>query len=263
MKSFFIALVSVLLLSSCSEFQKVLKSENIGEKYAFADSLYNMGKYRKSLRLWEQIVPSYRGKPQAERIMYLYADSYYQVGDYYMSGYQFERFASAYPTSEKTEEAEYKSAMSYAELSPRYTLDQGETEKALDKLQFFIGKYPDSEYAEIANQRIIELSTKVQKKAFEIAKGYNKIIDYPSAIAALDDFIYDYPGSPFREAAFYWKLDSQYNYAIGSLDRLVEPRLEEAALYYDNLIRSYPEGEYREEADKMKEDIDKRLQQSL
>lgn len=263
MKNLFVALLVILSLSSCSEFQDVLKSDDVGKKYAFADSLYQAGKYRKSLRLWEQIVPSYRGKPQAERIMYLYADSYYNDKQYYMAGYQFERFASAYPSSEKVEEAEYKSAMSYAELSPRYSLDQGETEKALDKLQLFIGKYPDSEYAEVANDRIIELSTKVQKKVFEIAKGWNKIEDYPTAISALDDFIYDYPGSPFREAAFFWKLDSQYKYAVGSVDRLVETRLEQADVFYENLIRSYPEGDFRAEADEMKEDIDKRLQQTL
>lgn len=83
---------------------------------------------------------------------------------------------------------------------------------------------------------------------------------YPVALSALDDFISDYPGSPFREAAFFYKLDSQYKYAIGSFDVLVEDRLKEAIDIYDTLIRYYPDGAYREQADEIKADIDKRMQ---
>ncbi len=263
MRNTFFVVCATLLFASCSEYQQVLKSEDMGAKYSMADSLYQAGKYKKALKLWDQIVPSYRGKPQAERVMYLYADTYYQLGDNYLAGYQFDRFASAYPESEKVEDAEYKAAVSFYELSPRYTLDQSDTEKALDKLQTFIGKYPESEHSEEAIEKIDELSVKIQKKAFEIAKQYNTISIYTSAISAFDDFISDYPGSPFREAAFFYKFDSQYKYAIRSLNVLVEERLNEALSMYNALIRYYPEGEYRAQADEMKADIDQRLQQYL
>ena len=259
-KKISIAVLAVISLASCSEYQKVLKSEDMGAKYAMADSLYNSGKYRKSLKLWEQIVPTYRGKPQAERIMYLYADAHYQVKDYYLAGYQFDRFVSAYPDSEKAEDAAYKAAISYSELSPNYQLDQTETEKGLDQLQQFIANYPESKYAEEASARIQTLSVKMQKKAYEIAKGWHKIMDYPTAISAFDDFLSDYPGSPFREAAFFYKLDSQYQYGSKSINVLVAPRLKEAIEMYETLIRYFPEGEYRSQADEIKADIDKILE---
>lgn len=255
----FLAAGALVFIASCSEYQQALKSEDIGLKYRVADSLYNTGKYSKSVKLWEQIVPSYRGKPQAERVMYLYADSYYKAEDYYLSGYQFERFASSYPQSEKIAEAQFKSARSYYELSPTYNLDQSQTQKALEKLQAFIGDYPESEYTERADTLIKELSVKLQKKDFEIAKQYNTIMKYPVALAALDDFISDYPGSPFREAAFFYKLDSQHKYAVGSFDVLVAERLKEANDIYNTLVRYYPEGDYRAQADEIKKDIDERL----
>ncbi|MAW94616.1 MAG: outer membrane protein assembly factor BamD [Leeuwenhoekiella sp.] len=256
MKKIIPVMLAIVTLASCSEYQKILKSEDMGAKYAFADSLYDIGKYRKSIKLWDQIVPSYRGKPQAERIMFLNADALYQVGDYYLSGYQFDRFVSSYPDSQKAEEAQYKAAMSYAALSPNYQLDQSETEKGLDQLQLFITAYPESEYAEQASERIQELSVKLQKKSYEIAKGWHKIMDYPTAIAAFDDFLSDYPGSPFREAALFYKFDSQYQYGSKSISVLVKPRLNEAIEMYETLIRYFPEGEYREEADALREDID-------
>jgi len=117
------------------------------------------------LRLFEQIVPQFRGKPQAERVMYYYSDTYYNIGDYHLAGYQFERFAKSYPKSEKREEAAYKGAKSYYYLSPRYSLDQTDTDEAIQKLQAYINEFPDSENLEEANKLVAELRNKKERKA--------------------------------------------------------------------------------------------------
>ncbi len=255
MKNFCVFIITLLILSSCSPYQNAIKSDDIALKYKIADSLYEAGKYKKSLKLWEQIVPTYRGRPQAERVMFLYSDTYYQLGDYYLAGYQFERFANSYPQSEKREEASFKSAESYYKLSPRYNLDQIDTEKALDKLKNFVNSYPESERFEQVNGMIKELNTKLEKKLFEIAKQYNRISNYPASIKAFDNFISEYPGSVFREGAIFYKLDSQYKYAQGSLSYLVKDRLDLATDIYENLVRFYPDGEYREQADDIMKNI--------
>lgn len=74
----------VLLFSSCSEYQKMLKNPDSGLKYTMSENLYKKGKYKKALKLMEQIVPVYRGKPQAEKLMFMYADTYYKLEDYYL-----------------------------------------------------------------------------------------------------------------------------------------------------------------------------------
>src|SRR5690606_588157 len=127
--SIFITFCLTILFTSCSEYQKVLRKDDMGKKYALADSLYNAGKYKKSLKLMEQLVPAYRGKPQAEKLTFIYANTYYQLGDFYMSGYQFERFVQAYPQSDSVQMAAFKSAKSFYELSERYSLDQKQTYK--------------------------------------------------------------------------------------------------------------------------------------
>jgi len=102
----------------------------------------------------EQIVPIYRGKPQAEPLMYRYANTFYNLEDYYLAGYQFERFVVSYPKSDSLEMAAYKSAKSYYELSPRYSLDQKDTYIALEKLQGFVDNYPESEYRTGCNDMV-------------------------------------------------------------------------------------------------------------
>ena len=106
----------------------------------------------------EQIVPVYRGKPQAEKLMFMYADTYYKLEDYYLSGYQFERFAASYPKSDSVETAAYYSASSYYELSPVYSLDQKDTYTGLEKLQAFIDTYPNSEYRKEANKKVFSVA---------------------------------------------------------------------------------------------------------
>ncbi|RMA64905.1 outer membrane protein assembly factor BamD [Ulvibacter antarcticus] len=258
--------ISVLLLFccsiifvSCSPYQKVYSGDDTGAKYVFADSLYKIGKYKKSLKLMEQVVPAYRGKPQAERLMFMYSNTFYELGDFYLAGYQFERFETTYPKSDSVEVAAYRSAKSYYELSPKYSLDQKDTEKALEKLQSYINNYPDTPYREETNALVAELRGKLERKDIEVAKQYLRISDYKPAIAAFDNFITDHPGSEFRKDAFFGRMDAQYQLAINSVPTLVEERLIEAKGYYNGFVKYYKDSDLKEDADKILNDINKRL----
>lgn len=275
MKKGLLLLGVLLMFVSCSEYQKVLKNGETGEKYALAEKLYNEAqeenskpKYRKALRMFEQIVPQYRGKPQGEKLTFLYADTYYQLNDNYNAGYQFERFTQAYPNSERIEEATFKSAKSYYELSPRFDLDQTETYKAIEELQKYIDAFPTGANLEEANKLAAELRIKLEKKAYEIAKQYHHTgtagipgEHYRAAIVAFTNFLSEYPGSPFREAAYYYRFDSAYELAINSYENLMPERLREAKEFYNSYARYYSEGdEYYDEIQTSLADINRRLQ---
>jgi outer membrane protein assembly factor BamD len=260
MARLFYIFIITILFSSCSEFQSALKSDDIKVKYQVAEKLYEKGKYAKAIRLFEQIGPAYRGKPQAEKLFYMYAQSYYKTKSYYNAAYQFESFSAGYPRSEKIEEALFLSAKSSYELSPVYSLDQADTNKAIDKLQNFINSFPNSQYMAEANLLVKELREKLEKKAYEIAKQYNTIMDYKAALKAFDNFILDYPGTPFREDALYYKYDSSYQLAINSVPSKMQERLENAKVNYAALMKFKSDTKYKEQADKMLANIDAELQ---
>ncbi|MFL1012297.1 outer membrane protein assembly factor BamD [Flavisericum labens] len=269
MNKFFYIVVFITLLTSCSEYQKALKAEDIATKFKMGQELYNNGDYSKANRLFAQIVPNYRGKPQAEKLMYLYSNSYYQMKDYYVAGYQFERFASSYPESEKLEEASFFSAKSYYMLSPVYSKDQTETKEAIEKLQEFINLFPESQYLEEANKLVQELDFKLEKKAFEIAKQFNQISDYPASVRSFNNFIFEFPGSRLREEALFYRLDSAYKLAMNSVEfkntvqeglvPLKRNRLEEAQDFSEAFKASYGNSEYIEEVSEMQADIAEEL----
>ena len=151
------------------------------------------------------------------------------------------------------------SAFSYYKLARVHSLDQKETSDAVDKLQEFINRYPNSERMSSANDLVQELRIKLEFKAFEIAKQYNTIRDYKSAIIVLDDFISDYPGTPYREDALYYLLDSSYELAINSIDSKKLERLKNAKNVYDELLEVYPESKYSDKSSKLIESIDSEI----
>ena len=261
MKKILNLLLVVVFFSSCSDYQKALKSEDVAVKFEMATNLYDAGKYSKAIRLFEEIAPAYRGKPQAEKMFYMFSQSYYKTQQYYLAGYQFESFASSYPKSEKVEEAAFLGAKSYSMLSPVYSLDQTDTTKAINKLQEFIDIYPNSTYLAEANADLKKLTDKIEKKVFENAKQYNTISDYKSAVVALDNFISDYPGTIYKEDALFYKFDSSYQLAVNSIPSKMEERLNVAKVAYSNLIRYNKNNDYRQRADIMLAKIDKDLQQ--
>lgn len=257
-------IVLAVVLGSCSEYQKVLKNEDVKAKYDMAQNYYEAKDYKRALRLFEQIAPKYVGKPQGERVMFFLADSYFQKENYNMAGYQFERFIKSYPKSDKVAEAGFRGAKSYYELSPNHEVDQTDTDKALAKLQGFINMYPDSEFFAQANEMAKELTTKKERKAFEIAKQFNKLgeFDYTvlkSAVASLNNFVADFPGSIYKEEALYLKVESTTNMALNSLEKLKKERLENAKTAYDVLKKQYPKSQYANKADDLLKKIEKEL----
>jgi outer membrane protein assembly factor BamD len=257
-------IVSLLLLLvffySCNEYQKALKTEDVAVKFDISTKLYDAGKYSKAIRIFEQIAPTYRGMPRAEKLFYMFAQSYFKTNQYYLAGYQFESFVSSFPKSEKIEEAAFLGAKSFSMLSPEYSLDQTDTFKAIDKLQAFIDSYPNSTNSVEANKILRALNGKIEKKVFENAKGYNTITDYKSALVALDNFIADYPGTPFKEDALFYKYDSAYQLAVNSIPSKMVERLNVAKTAYSNLVKFKSDTKYKEKADKMLVQIEIKLQ---
>ncbi|WP_304200100.1 outer membrane protein assembly factor BamD [Flavobacterium alvei] len=251
MKKIVSVFLLVVLFASCSEYQKALKTEDVAVKFEMATKLYDAGKYNDAIRLIEQIAPAYRGKPQAEKLFYMFSMSYYNTKQYYLASYQFESFVSGYPKSEKKEEASFIGAKCFSKLSPVYSLDQVDTFKAIDKLQGFIDMYPNSTYLPEANAVLKELNDKIEKKVFENAKQYNTITQHKAAMVALDNFISDYPGTPYKEDALFYKFDSAYQIGINSVPEKMEERLNIAKTAYTSLIKFKPDTKYKKQADDM------------
>ena len=237
------------LILSCGEYQKALNSDVIADKFILGTSLYDEGKFKKANRLFTQIVPQYRGRPQAQKLMYMHAKCFYETKNYYTANYQCERFASAYPESEKVQEMAFLGAKSYYHLAPIFSKDSKETLTAIEKLQAFINTYPESEYISQANELVFDLDFRLEMKAYDTALQYNTLTDYQASIKAFDNFILDFPGSKLREKAMYYRFDSSYRFAINSVSWKMQDRINKAISHYNSFKKNYESSEFINEAD--------------
>lgn len=258
--------VMLLVLSSCGEYQKVLNKGKVEDQYKMAVKMYEAQKYSKALRLFEKITPSYRGKPQMERIQFMVAQSNFNEKNYSLAGYYFNRFTGNYPRSSKREEAAFLSALSYYKAAPRFSLDPTDTEKALAAFQKFIDRYPDSDKLGEANKYYAELRSKLEKKAFEIAKTYYRTADYDTrnyraAIVAFDNLLSDYLGTKYKEEALFFRLKAAHDFVMKSTQRRKAERIKAAIKAYDKLKRSFPESKFMKESNEMLAALNKEQEQ--
>lgn len=258
-KIYIFILLIALGFSSCGEYHKVLNKGTAQEQYAMATKMYEEQSFNKAIQLFEKITPFYRGKPQMERIQYMISQSHYNTKQYTLSSYYFDKFVKNYPKSSKIEEAAYLSANSYYLASPVYSLDQKDTHEAINALQNFIYKYPNSDKLEEANKSINELTYKLETKAFEIAKQYYHTEDYIAAIAAFDLFLGEYLGTKYKEDALYLRFISSYELAVNSYYFKKEVRLNDAIKAQEKYKRNFPEAENVEETERLLEILNKEM----
>ncbi|WP_457616223.1 outer membrane protein assembly factor BamD [Lutibacter sp.] len=254
-KIYIFILLIAMSVASCGEYSKVLNKGTVQEQYVMAVKMYEQQKYNKAIQLFEKITPHYRGKPQMERIQYMVAQSHYNTKLYSLAAYYFDKFVKNYPKSSKVEEAAYLSAHSYYLASPRYSLDQKDTREAITALQNFIYKFPNSDKVAEANKNIKELTFKLEKKAFEIAKQYYNLSDYIAAITAFDNMLEEYLGTTFKEEALYLKFKASHDLGINSIISKKENRIRSAIKAHEKLKRNFPNSSYLEETEKLLKEL--------
>jgi outer membrane protein assembly factor BamD len=257
----YIIALSIILFSaaSCSDYQKLLKSDNYELKYEKAIEYYEADEYYKASNLFEELMNIYKGTDRAEKIHYYYAYCLYSQGELSLAAYHFKKFASSYPNSEHKQDAEFRAALCYYDISPKPSLDQTYTERGIDEFQGFLEKYPNTEYRDTINLLVDKLHHKLETKAYENAYLYYKIGEYKAAMTALDVIIDDYPDSPYNQDAMFYIFKSAYLYAEGSVESKMEERFKNSLTAYYRLIDQYPETNYRQEADRLKSKIENSL----
>lgn len=237
-------LILLILFSSCNSFQKLLKSENVPAKYEKAKEYFNKKDYNKCILLLETILPYYRVSKEAEKIAYFYAFSEYAMGNYVSSSYHFKKLYDTYPFGEYAEEALYLYAYSLYEQSPPVDLDQTSSTNAIEALQLFISRYPNSKRVDEANKFMDILLLKIELKDFNTAKLYYQIQDYRAAAWSLKSFIERYPLSAKNKEVYFMILNSYYKLALNSIEEKKMERFTDVVSFYKDNKDNFKSTQY-------------------
>jgi outer membrane protein assembly factor BamD len=240
MKYFRVWVWFIVALGACSPFTRLQKSDNLDLKREGAYKYFDKKDYYRASTLLEELVPLLKGTEHAEKAEFTLAMCQYELRLLESASFYFDYFLETYPRSIYAEEALYMVALSQYENCPGYYLDQGNTEKAIGAIENFIGKYPDSERRAKCQTMIDRLNVKLEKKDFENARMFYQIMEYKAAIIALQNFIRDYPNSPDREEALYFKVLSAWKLARISVDSKKPERYQQAIDFYLTFVDSFP-----------------------
>lgn len=231
---------AVALLVSCSKNRKLQKSKDYNLKYEKAVEYYGQKKYIKALPLFEEVIPIYKLTERGESVYYYYSYCHYHIKEYYTAAFYFKTFAKTYPNSKYAEECLFMSAICNVKISPPNYLDQKETITAINELQLFLNRYPESSKKDTCNQIIDKLRAKLEKKAFQNAYQYYHMEQYRSASVALKAMLEEYPLSVYTEESMYLIVKSDYLYAINSIDSKKKERFEQCIKSYLNFASLFP-----------------------
>lgn len=249
--SFFALLLSTLLLGSCTGYQKLLKSGDVNKKYEAAIKYYESGDYFKAGTLLEDLVPLLKGRPEAEKAQFYFANTNFYQRNYTLSAYYFKTFYETYPNSQYAEEAAFLQLKSLFRDSPGYELDQTNTVSALEAIQEFLNRYPESQFRPESENMSQELQKKLENKAFQSAKIYYNLRYYQAAVVALGGFQQQYPASAFNEEADFLKVSAQYDLAHESVPDKQRERYMDVVAFYQHFIDTYPQSRNLKDAERM------------
>lgn len=254
----YICLSALLVLVSCSSFDREFKSMNIDYKYEVAKAYYLEGEYNKASQLLESMVTMLKGGDKAEESIMLLAMCYYNSEDYETASQYFKLHYSNYPRGEYAEFSRFYSGKSLFKDITEPELDQSGTYVAINELQLFMEYFPMSKYRDEAQELISKMQDVLVKKEYLSAKLYYDLGDYmaymgnnyEACIITVQNTLKDFPFTSYREDLCMLVLKARYKMAHNSV---VEKRVER----YRNTIDEYyafktefPDSKYLKEAEK-------------
>lgn len=271
MKRYIVLLLfSVGVLTSCGEYNKVLKSTNSEFKYETAKAYFAEGKYSKAATLLEELVPILKGQVNGEESLYMLAMNYFNQGDYVTASQYFNTYYTTYPRGLYTELARYFSGRALYLDTPEPRLDQSSTYKAIKELQMFMEYFPGSVRQKEAQNMIFELQDKLVEKEYLSAKLYYDLgpytgnssmtstgNNYLAAIITAQNTLRDYPYTKLREDLSILILKAKYDLAKESVIEKKQERMQDALDEYYAFKNEFPDSKFMPQANKIFADVNK------
>lgn len=254
------ALVAVLVaLAGCSGSNQ-LQYTSAEDAYQKGMERFEDGEYDEAVRFFRAVFSYGRANEAADDAQIQMARAYRNNNQYRLAATEYDRFLQLYRNDERVPIAEFERAMCYYELSPRYQLDQTDTQRAISFFQLFIDRYPGHDLVPEAQEKVRELRAKLAHKKYEAATLY-ETRDMYRAAALTHEVVFDqYPETAWADDALLGAIRSYIEYSAQSVPQRQAERLEQAIENYNRLIQVFPDSPLLKDAEGLYEEAQQRLE---
>lgn len=208
------------------------------ERFELAKKMFENEDYLDAKRQFKIIVLNNPGVTFVDDAQFYLAECHFNMEEYIIAADEYRRLIRFYPQSEWVDDAQFKVGLADYELSPKPSLDQKYTRKAIENLQRFIEDYPQSELVPEAERLLQVCRRKLAEKEYKAGELYRKLNDCEAALVYFNSVINNYYDTQFVKRAMYWKGEC--------LMKLEKP--SESFQAFSEFLSKYPDSEYSDEA---------------
>lgn len=176
--------IFVILLFVCSGCAWLQKKDEKTAEELISDGMtyFEKEKYRNAIESFQKLRNWYPFSKFAILAELKTADSHYILKEYEEAVSGYEMFEKLHPRNEAIPEVIFKKGMCYFERMPTIDRDQTVTKNAIDTFSRLKKQFPESAYAEKAEEKIEACQKNLAEHEFRIGHFYYKSKHYSAAL---------------------------------------------------------------------------------
>ena len=185
LRTWVLAAFTAAALSACAssnDLSKALNPDPPAKMFAEADAAMTKGQFNRAASKFEDLDRDHPYAPEARRAIVMAAYAYYKAGKNPEGIASARRYTTMHPGTKEAALAHHIIASAYFDEMNGPNRDQSTTKKALQELQVLQTRYPDSEYAAIAANRIRLANDTLAASEMEVGRYYLERNNYVAAI---------------------------------------------------------------------------------
>lgn len=199
--------------SSSNDITKALNPDPPGKMYADADALLTKGHFDDAAKKFEELDRDHPYAPEARRATVMAAFAYYKAGKYPEAITSARRYTTMHPGSKDAALAHHVIASSYFDEIKDPAHDQTSARRAVAELKVIVSRYPESQYAKQAENRIRIAEDSVAASEMTVGRYYLKKGQYVAAINRFKTVVAEFQTTQHVEEALHRLVEA--NLALG------------------------------------------------
>jgi len=246
----FTALFIIIYAGGCGSSKSDISTDDPLKAFDIAKRKFDKKDYVDAIVDFSSLKIRFKGTVISDKVQYYLAESYFYQKEYFFAEDEFRTFLKEQSASPLVPSAKYMHANTYYELSPKYSLDQEYTKKAIDEFSSYKETFPQDKNVPDAEKKIKELRNKLAYRNFRTAELYMKTDNYKAASIYFRSVYEDYNEEKFIDSD--WADDAM----VGQADAYINgKKYDEAKKILDRFYKLFPKSDQKSKADRLNNKI--------